>query len=375
MNIKYITLVAVLVCSTMQIQAGNPDRAGAAGATHLLINPWARSSGWGTNTGGVKGIESSFFNIAGMANTKSTELIFNRCNLFQGTGMSINTLGFSQHVGNKDEGGVMGLVINSFGSGDIPITTVDQPGGGLGSYNFNSLDFGLAYSKNFSDAISGGMMAKMVSSGISNVRASGLAIDAGVQYGTSSISSAKDSTGRLGKIKKLKGNDTKFGISIKNVGPDLSYGGDGLSFRGIPDNGTYPQTVEQRSSGVNLPSQVNIGGSYDFRLDKGSETYYQRLTLGLNYTSNSFTNDQIGIGVEYGYKDFFMLRGGYTYEKDINDPVLTRTAFTGLNGGFTIEMPIGKNKSSLALDYSYRFTNVWGGCHTFGARINLGSSD
>lgn len=26
--------------------AGNPDRVGSAGATQLLVNPWARSNGW-----------------------------------------------------------------------------------------------------------------------------------------------------------------------------------------------------------------------------------------------------------------------------------------------------------------------------------------
>ena len=30
-----------------KVTAGNKDRSGQAGAAELLINPWARSSGWG----------------------------------------------------------------------------------------------------------------------------------------------------------------------------------------------------------------------------------------------------------------------------------------------------------------------------------------
>ena len=37
--------------------AGNPDRKGQAGASELLINPWARSSGFGNaNSSSVKGL-------------------------------------------------------------------------------------------------------------------------------------------------------------------------------------------------------------------------------------------------------------------------------------------------------------------------------
>ena len=46
--------------------AGNPDRKGQAGASELLINPWARSSGFGNaNASSVKGLEASYLNIAG----------------------------------------------------------------------------------------------------------------------------------------------------------------------------------------------------------------------------------------------------------------------------------------------------------------------
>ena len=55
------------------------------------------------------------------------------------------------------------------------------------------------------------MNLKVVSQSISNVSAQGVAIDAGIRYVTGDQ------------------DNLKFAISLKNVGPPMSYSGDGLS--------------------------------------------------------------------------------------------------------------------------------------------------
>lgn len=40
-------LVVIIVYPVDQVTAGNKDRSGQAGASELLINPWAKSSGCG----------------------------------------------------------------------------------------------------------------------------------------------------------------------------------------------------------------------------------------------------------------------------------------------------------------------------------------
>lgn len=68
---------AVMFAALQFTYAGNGDRAGSAGSTDLLINPWARSSGWANaNTAFCRGLEAQFMNVAGMAFTKKIELIF-----------------------------------------------------------------------------------------------------------------------------------------------------------------------------------------------------------------------------------------------------------------------------------------------------------
>jgi len=177
---RFIRLVLVLLIAPAgTILAGNPDRAGQAGASELLINPWARSSGWGgANSGGVHGLEAQFLNVAGTAHTKKTEILFSHTNYLQGSGMSLNAFGITQKV---SESGVLGLSIMSMAFGDINVTTTELPEGGLGTYTPQFINLGISYSKVFSNSIFGGINLKIISESISNVSASGIAIDSGNQ--------------------------------------------------------------------------------------------------------------------------------------------------------------------------------------------------
>ncbi len=356
-NYKLYTII--LGCFFFSVQhsfAGNPDRAGQAGASELLINPWARSAGWaGSNVAGGYGIESAFTNVAGTARTKKTELVFSHMLYLQGSGISINTVGGTQHVG---ETGALGLALTAVDFGDIDITTDQSPEAGkLGKFSPQFLNLGISYAKAFSDDISAGLMLKVITEKTANLSAKGVALDAGIQYVT-------------GKREQIK-----FGIALKNVGPRMKFSGDGLSFKTpIPaaTNGSSTMTVDQRSAAFELPALLNIGLGYDFYLQKDSANYKNnRITVMGAFTSNSFQKDQFKLGLEYGWKNILMIRGGYAFEKGIFSSAERTSVFTGPCGGFTLEIPLGKNKSTFGIDYSYTASNPFQGCHSLGVRINL----
>ena len=108
-NIMKLLLVFLMCFFSINSFAGNEQRAGQAGASELLINPWARTSGWGgANVAGVRGLEGMYSNVAGLAFTEKTELIFTQTSWLQyGSKMfdanssvsSISTFGFAQKVG------------------------------------------------------------------------------------------------------------------------------------------------------------------------------------------------------------------------------------------------------------------------------------
>jgi hypothetical protein len=342
-----ITLTGIMVSHSAVTYAGNEDRVGQSGASELLINPWARSSGWGgVGIACTRGLEAMYTNIAGTAFTQRTELIFSHSIYMKGAGIGINTFGLTQKVGAT---GVLGIAVMSMSFGDIMVTTVDNPEGGIGTFTPTLTNINISYAKMFSNSIYGGINIKVVTEKISNLTATGVAIDAGIQYITG------------------VNENIMFGISLKNVGPRMKFTGDGLSFRGWIPTSVNQSTEQHRSAEFELPTSLNIGAAYDFKL---AEQHH--LILAGSFISNSFSKDQYSIGLEYRMMDYLMLRGAYTYEKGLTKQATRTNIFTGPSAGLTVQVPFSKEKgSSFAVDYSYRPTDPFAGTHNIGARINL----
>lgn len=346
-----LVLVGLIAFPFGNLHAGNKDRSGQAGASELLINPWARSSGWGSvGTANVRGLESMFCNVAGIAFTQGTEMIFSHTSWLKGSDVNIFSFGLTQKLG---ETGVIGLSVMSMNFGDIDITTVNLPEGGIGTFSPNLLNVGIAYGKAFSNSIFAGINFKIISESISDMKAQGLAIDVGIQYVTGEL------------------ENVKFGIALKNIGPRMKFSGDGLSLKTYIPSQTTSFTLNQRASEFELPTALNIGAAYDFIISDA-----HRITLAGNFQSNAFTKDQFTGAMEYSLKDYVMLRAGYTYEegigKPVDDPEYRTTVSKGFSAGFTVQVPLNKEKgSSFAVDYSYRATDSFNGTHSIGARINL----
>ncbi len=352
--------------------AGNPDRSGGAGATQLTINPYARSAGYGgINTASVRGLESFNLNIAGLAFAPSTEVVFSRMSFLQGSGVNINNFGLAQQVGEKGEGGVLGLGFASWDFGDIPITTYQNPDGTLPSFSPQVLNVSAAYARKFSNSITGGFLLRIISEGINDVKAQGVAFDFGVQYQTN-LNPKKPNA-------KIKKEDFKLGISMRNIGSDLRFDGPGLSFRSINQATGADRKALFAADKFNLPTLVNIGLGYDMRLDQNNETYNHKLTGSFNFNYNAFQSNVYGLGAEYSYKNMFMLRTGYNYigeEKafidDASNPSYNSPVY-GLWTGFTFQMPVSKSGTSFALDYAYAPTRFFNGMHTVGIKLSIGS--
>ncbi len=347
----YLIVVLALVFGSMNpVLAGNPDRQGEAGAYELLMNPWAKSAGLHTmTTSMVSGVEALRLNVAGLARIPKTEVLVSHSIYLQGTDINMNAFGFAQRVGKS---GAFGVSIMSLDFGDIPITTEFQPEGTGATFSPNFFHLGMAYSHIFANKVSVGITFRGVSETTADLTAFGFAIDAGVQY----VTGPQD--------------NFKFGISLRNIGSPMSFKGEGLSLQTPnPDSdGSYEITVNQRSAEFELPSALNLGISYDFLLAPK-----HRLTTIGNFTSNSFSQDQIGGGIEYALNEMFMIRGGYKYEfGSTADDGIEAPIYSGLSGGVSVEVPVSKeSKTRFGIDYAYRQTKLWNGTHNISVRINL----
>lgn len=392
-RIYLILLISILGLVSSDLFAGNHQRAGQAGASQLLVNPWARTTGWGeAGVACVTGYESMHLNVAGLAFTKKLEVGFNNSQYLVGTGLQVNAAALAIRVG---ENSVLGAMVNVYNWGEIEKTNENMPEGGFGTYKPGYATIGVSYAREFSNSIYGGITIKMLNEHTDNIKSSGFAIDAGIQYITG-----------FGKYKDIRNRDNiHFGITMKNVGTTMKYTGDGMTFVGFSPTGTL-MSVENRSQEYELPSLIKIGLSYHIRLapkvDEEEDVVYSNhnLAIALNFTSNSFTKDQFHVGIEYSFMEYLFLRAGYTYEKGLHSVNDCTTWFSGPSAGITLQAPLKKReggKSSsrlsdgsspkkaiyglnttsvstrpvLAIDYSYRFTNIMGGVHTFGLRVTM----
>ena len=94
-SIKKISFLCFCILLSFSVvgQEEGDSRTGEAGASELLINPWAQSSGMaGANTASANGLESVFLNVAGLTTVDGTELCFSHASWF--ADISINAFGF-----------------------------------------------------------------------------------------------------------------------------------------------------------------------------------------------------------------------------------------------------------------------------------------
>lgn len=345
---KFSAILCSAFLSTM-VFAGNEDRVGTSGAAHILVNPWARSSALGdVGISTTKGLEATFTNIAGLAFTDRTQLKFNTTNWLGNAQIQFYSAGLAQRISDD---AAIAISVQSMNFGDIQVTQVGLPEGGIGFFSPRLNVVNLGYSRAFSSSIYAGINFKVVSERIADLSGTGVAIDAGIRYVTG------------------EQDQMKFGITLKNVGPTINYSGDGLGIQGARVADEVVQTFDQQSQAYELPSLLGIGASYDFIFNESS-----RLIAAFAFTANSFFNDQYRLGVDYAMntdKVAFNLRAGYVYEKNLLSAENRANALIGPTAGFSVDALAGDAKNALGIEYAARFAGQFGIIHTFGVSIDL----
>ncbi len=211
------------------------------------------------------------------------------------------------------------------------------------TYTANYTTVGVAFAREFTDRISAGVNVKMVSETIDDVSASGVAFDAGMTY----------AVGESG---------LRFGVSLKNFGPDRNYSGTGMVrfvqlSEQIPD--AQAQAVQIEGAKYELPSMLNFGVAYTRQVGESLS-----LTALGNFRSNSFSQDQYSGALELGFREVVFLRGGYQMQSDMD-----QTFFSGTNVGAGIVLPLGQN--GLAIDYAFRSTDFFDDVHMWTIGVTL----
>lgn len=319
---KKILLIVLTLTIAASVFAGDVARKGTTGADQLLIPVGAR----GIATGGsflanINGLESIYYNPAGLDVIPRTEAMFSYVNYLADINISYFAVGTS-----LGDFGSLGFDLKSLDFGDIPVTTVEFPDGTGSTYSPSFLTLGLTYSKVLTDRISIGTNFKLITETIQNSSASGFAIDAGVQYRfTESL---------------------MIGVAVKNIGTNMEYSGQDLTTRTqIP--GTVPGATsgsyEIVTESFQIPSFFQASVTYAVDFNEQND-----LLLAGSYTANNALEDIANFGLEYGFMQTFFIRGGYNM-------LMENTAdyIYGFTFGAGIDYKIGGDIGFM-FDYAYR---------------------
>ena len=317
-----IASIVIIVVSSLVL--GQNSRMGSASSTQLLVVPSAKHLSGGGAAATATGMDATFWNPAGLAMSEnSVDAIFSNRQYFADIDNSF--FGIATDIGDYK----MGVSVRTFNIGDIDETTVFYPDGTGQVFTPNFSILGATFARKLSDNTSVGLNANLIREGFGRVSATGVAYDLGVQY-----------RGLLGR----EGLDV--GFTLKNFGAPMKYDGEGLGVMASPVDGDRPvEYYKIDAASFDLPFVFDMGMSYNIA---GAD-------IGVTYTSNYYSTDELKFSVGYaleglGSVGVGMQSSSASQEIDDTDDWYTNPA-DGVSFGASLDMSrfVGMN---LSVDYS-----------------------
>ena len=292
-----ITLFTFASASLMAVEdisfgssGGQFKKVGAAGGQFLKIGPGGRANGMAGAYGAVANdLTAIYWNPSGLADVKDMAGAFSYTQWFAGFSHSFAAI--SLPLG---ENFTTAVSLTSFGSDDIPVTTIEFPDGTGNTYRYNDIAVGFTFSGYLTDQFSFGVTAKYISSALASLHSSGFAFDVGTMYATG-----------------IQG--IKLGFSIHNLGTEQEFSGVDLNAtkKFIEELYSAPIDVKYVASPYNIPLIFRAGLSSDLM-----DTEEHKLIAAFDFVTLSDTPEQFALGAEYTWNSFLSVRAGYRMGSD-----------------------------------------------------------
>lgn len=276
--ILFILGFITLSANAQLIPVLGSQRAGTSSLQFLKIGVGGRATGMG----------ESFVAVA----NDITALYWNPAGLMQFNGFGVHISHSEWLVDLKHEffGGIYrfgnnaaGISITSLHTAPMQKTTEFQPTGTGEYFRYGDLGVGLTFARKLTDQFSFGLTFRYVEETLAELKMRGIMFDLGTYYWTGLYNS-------------------RFAVTISNFGPQVKPSGSVNLLEG--------RTLSQFQS-FPPPTIFRIGIAVD-PIDNKTNKF--TTSLQLNHPNDNAEN--INIGAEYAYKDFFFLRGGYKFNVD-----------------------------------------------------------
>jgi len=313
------------------------SRAGAGASPQLKVPVGAQYLDGSGAAGGVTGIESVLWNPAGLDRGEGDiKVMASRREHLADVGVNFLALG----VG-FEEAGTFAFHIRNFDIGEIQETNEFNMDGTGGTFEPTFVTVGLTYGLSLTDQIGVGITSNVTNESFANVSATNVTFDGGVQYRN---------------FLTIEG--LNIGVSVRNIGTPMQYGGSGLlNQAGSETTNRPPSQFEVVSADSDVPTTMDLSFEYSF-LDG--------FQVQGTYSENTYKPSELKGQLAYSFRDLLTVRGAYTQSLEdrgaLESPYENRPSFGGtLNLEEAIGVPV-------SFDYAFVSTQFFENNHILSLR-------
>lgn len=337
----YLTICGVVAAFVVApVPAQEFSKAGTAAGQFLKIPVGARAASMaGTFTSVADDISTLYWNPAGTAALRRFEVGVSYTRWL--ADIEHDFLGVVLPLGDN---GAIGASVIQLSSGDIEVTTIDQPKGTGTFYDARDLAFAVTYAQYLIDHVSVGASVKYVMQRIWNTSAHTVAFDFGVVL----------HTGFSGM---------KIGLAFHNFGPGLTLDGSDLIKTVDLDPAS---TINPPSEAVLTTQPASLPTSYRASISMplvGETGLFQLADASFIVATDAVhlndNREHYALGAEAGYAQTFFVRAGYTFNTDEE----------GLTLGSGVSVPLGPARA--VVDYAYAAFGVFDAVHMISVSLQF----
>ena len=278
---------------------GGTAKVAQSGANFLQIGVSARSTAMGEAFIGLANDASAaFYNPGALARLGERQMMFTHTTLPGG----LKHFFGSVVMPLEGDRGTLAFHTVVLTTGEMPVTKAFIGPTGE-TFSASEMAAGLSYSRNLTDRFSAGGTVKFIQQGLSDFTAKGFGFDFGTLY--------------------LVGfRDLKFGMTIRNFGPNMNFGN--------------RVDIGFESQDYSLPMDFRFGASMSI-IDQ--ENNKLMLAVQISQPYDNLIREYLG--AEYAFMDMLMVRGGYKIDYDGEN----------FSAGAGLKIPIGGYDSNF--DFSW----------------------
>jgi hypothetical protein len=284
--------------------AGKFKKVGAAGSQFLKIPVGARSVGLGAAASAVNDLSAIYWNPAGIGDISTISGHFSQTWWFGGFSHNFAAVAFPLGENYR-----IGASFVNFTSGDIPVTTLEQPDGTGATYTISDLAIGVTFGGQVTEQFSFGVTGRFVQNSLAELSSTGVTFDVGTFYQT-------DFYG------------LRLAFSVHNLGPDMQYSGQDLyqQRRLLEALNADPVAFSLVTNPYAIPLMFRAGVALDLLSVLQGRTntpklyaeghQEHRLIGAVDFETYSDVPEQFALGLEYTWNDLLALRAGYRFGND-----------------------------------------------------------